>query len=402
MAYALRRDDDAIESRQPARPEHVASGTYLPELEGLRGVAIVVVLLYHCEGAACLFAGPTGLACSSSPLALLGAGHTGVSLFLVLSAFLLSLPLFQQAMRGETVSLRQFYRRRALRILPLYWGVLVVGLLLAPSVETLLGTLQYAFFLHGLWPVTAPGMHAHVAWSLATEVQFYAVLPLLFVLGRRLAIPLAVALAVTYALLMTGAFGSAGWRVGHSIVGRSPLFLCGIGAAWVYARFGQRLSASRPLALAGDAILIVCFVALELLLRTVIRGGYAAWEAPPWVAWHAVEGPLWALVVLLVVSAPLRLRALFRRPALMWLGVMSYSIYLLHWPFLLWAGRFVHSPLVLATGGTVLPPTLALVAVVVAFSPLVYRFVERPFLLRKSRVRAARRQVMEPSIARAA
>jgi peptidoglycan/LPS O-acetylase OafA/YrhL len=94
--------------------------TYFPEVESLRGLAIALVFVFHADRAL-LFSVRTRDG-AESPLALLyvWAGHTGVTLFFVLSAFLLSLPFLDEAYGGRTVSRRQFYERRALRILPLY------------------------------------------------------------------------------------------------------------------------------------------------------------------------------------------------------------------------------------------------------------------------------------------
>src|SRR4029453_9298894 len=106
-------------------PPGIGSSAYLPELEGLRGLAILLVVAFHCHSVACGIARED--ACGRAPLALIGAGHTGVGLFFVLSAFLLSLPFLRESAGGTKVSRWRFYQRRALRILPLYWGVLAVG-----------------------------------------------------------------------------------------------------------------------------------------------------------------------------------------------------------------------------------------------------------------------------------
>lgn len=227
-------------------------------------------------------------------------------------------------------------------------------------------------------------------WSLATEVQFYVVLPLLFLrVGKRSRVPVGVPIlavfALAYVLFVAGLFGLGSRVVAQSIVGRGPVFLCGMAAAWVYARYGTRLRAWRPLAVGGDLALVASLVALEALLR-VIAPTAREWEIAPYAAWHVPEGMLWALVLLLVVIDPLRLRGVFVNPVLMRFGVISYSIYLLHWPFLYWAGKLVHSPLVLATGGTARPGTYFLAAVSVPLAAVTYRFVERPFLVRKARV----------------
>ena len=249
----------------------------------------------------------------------------------------------------------------------------------------------YVVFANGVWPTPPPGVHTWVMWSLATEVQFYAVLPWLFRdMSRRGLVLIGGGFLLAYAALLGGAFawllGEGSWLIHVSIVGRGPVFLCGVAGAWLYVRFGARLRAWRPLAWFGDVALVAAFVGLELMLRLVVRDGFLPWETTPWVAWHIIEGFLWTIVALLALVAPLRLRPLFVNSAMMSLGVLSYSIYLLHFPFLLWAGRFVYSPLVLATGGSALPETYAIAAAAVALSALTYRFIERPFLIRKARV----------------
>jgi peptidoglycan/LPS O-acetylase OafA/YrhL len=374
-------------------PPGIGSSAYLPELEGLRGLAILLVVAFHCHSVACGIARED--ACGRAPLALIGAGHTGVGLFFVLSAFLLSLPFLRESAGGAKVSRWRFYQRRALRILPLYWGVLAVGMILSPSTETAWRTLPYVLFVNGVWPSPPAGMHTHVMWSLATEVQFYALLPLMFhLVGTRSLRPLGALVLVGFVLaylalvagILPGFAGAGWWLVGASILGRGPVFLCGIAAAWIYLRFGGRLRAWRPLAVGGgDLILLASLIALEVLLRAV-GAGDDRWETGPYVAWHVAEGMLWALVLLALVVTPLRLRAVFANAVMIRLGVLSYSIYLLHYPLLLWAGPLLRTPPVLATGLGALPGVYLLAVACVGLAALTYRFVERPFLMRKARV----------------
>ena len=109
------------------------------------------------------------------------------------------------------------------------------------------------------------------------------------------------------------------------------------------------------------------------------------------MAWHIVEGALWATVLLLVLLAPLRGKALLCNRAWATIGLLSYSIYLLHLPLLArllaalnhWLpGRFMgwHRATVLAV------PFLS--AACIAAAALTYRFIERPFLRRKRRLGA--------------
>jgi peptidoglycan/LPS O-acetylase OafA/YrhL len=92
---------------------------FLPELESVRGIAILLVFAFHVDG---FVRFPFSVA-PSVPLSLafVHAGFTGVDLFFVLSAFLLSLPFLAEGAGGRRVVVREYALRRALRILPLYY-----------------------------------------------------------------------------------------------------------------------------------------------------------------------------------------------------------------------------------------------------------------------------------------
>src|SRR5262249_26297391 len=125
----------------------------------------------------------------------------------------------------------------------------------------------------------------------------------------------------------------------NSLFGRGPLFLCGIAAAAVYGKFGPSLRtalASVPAVRWGgaDAMLIVTLIAIGLLLQwTVTMGNGRFASINQW--WHRADGLGWAVVLLLLLVAPLRLAPLLSNRVLSLLGVLSYSIYLLHAPFMM-------------------------------------------------------------------
>lgn len=180
------------------------------------------------------------------------AGHTGVTLFFVISGFLLSRPFLAEAGGGERVDRRRYFRRRVLRIMPLYIvGVAVASIVCARQPVHLLRGLPYLLFLNSfsgtvirLWP------HSDVWWSLATEVQFYLLLPLLpLVLRQRWRWVGVISIyIVAYLLLAAGVFSfstSNGQALlWQSIFGRGPLFALGIGLAWIYDRHRQALRTS--------------------------------------------------------------------------------------------------------------------------------------------------------------
>jgi peptidoglycan/LPS O-acetylase OafA/YrhL len=369
---------------------------YFPELESLRGVAILLVFFFHADGL--LSPGHATGILEPIPLGFLRAGHVGVDLFFVLSGFLLGRPFLAAAAAGQTPSIGRYAERRALRILPLYWVAVVTSAILAARTwPDVLRAVPHLFFLNAVagWsqailPYSIPW------WSLSTEVQFYVLLPLLMTALRHRVLG-SVFLLVYGLLYLT--FHTGWWHMGsidgqillrRSIFGRGPLFLCGIAAAWVHVRYGEtlrrRLAASAWVRGGGaDVGLLLIYGALAYLLRWVAFWGFPDAENGRRHMYHAIAGVLWALVVLVMLLAPLRSRRLWSNPVLGWIGILSYSLYLLHLPIL---HRVLQAPASSPPGWT--PTTTALVLVLLAgclaLSAVTYRLIERPFLVRKARL----------------
>lgn len=384
---------------ETAVPTGIRRGAYLPELESLRGIAILLVYAFHADGILGFPLRSRAGTWPSLPVALVWGGHTGVSLFFVLSAFLLTLPFLAEANGGRPVSRRDFYVRRALRILPLFYAaVLVATLATCHRLADLRHALPYLTFTF-FWPGSAVPMQPYGAawWSLAVEVQFYAALPLLaFAFGRSRALTLA--LLIGFVACWTATW--VGWRAeglnpalfSFSLLGRAPLFLSGILAAWVYHRHGEalrvRLASRRWLrGGGGDLLLVATIASLAAFLRWRLL--WFTWvqryEAPLLVP----EGVLWAAVVLCVLLLPLATRGLFSNRLLQWLGVLSYSIYLVHFPVLQFglglARRLFPGAVGIAWTPAAATWVTAATVACLAISSLSYRFIEQPFLARKTR-----------------
>jgi peptidoglycan/LPS O-acetylase OafA/YrhL len=175
---------------------HFEKSRYIPELDGLRGVAILAVMLFHMQ--------VRGVA----------LGWAGVELFFVLSGFLITRILLES--RDKPHYLRNFYARRALRIFPLYYVVLVVTLILPPphGFGRSRTSLWYFAYLQTL-PLVRGRFEASPlphSWTLAIEEQFYCLWPFVLLLLRR-GRDLAAALAV----LFLGATAFRVWTiVNHS------------------------------------------------------------------------------------------------------------------------------------------------------------------------------------------
>ncbi len=181
------------------------------------------------------------------------------------------------------------------------------------------------------------------------------------------------------------------WAMG--LYGRLPAFVIGIGAAWIYDRYGERLrvALSRQRWCSGggaDLTLIAVTYALGLLLREVAFAGFITAEFE-WHWWHVAEAFCWAFIVLLVLVAPLKLALVFDSRLLKRAGVLSYSIYLIHAPlffYILYPLR-IRTPQVTERWNLTSLAAVALcIGLTLLLSSLTYRFIERPFLERKARI----------------
>jgi peptidoglycan/LPS O-acetylase OafA/YrhL len=375
---------------------------YFPELEALRGLAFVLVFLRHSDGIITFGTTDTG-----THVSLLGAfvraGHTAASLFFILSAFLLSLPFLVEAAGGRPVRWSHYYARRALRILPLYYSaVILASVLSAARVSDVLRGLPYLAFLNSVGLTTPMLPYTRDWWSLATEVQFYLLLPLLPLffrsrLGRGVGLVLLAGYAAAYGAFATGRLHMPTMMLqallSLSAFGRGPLFLFGILAAGFHLRYGERLQnwCARQPWLArggGDVALLLVLGALGLLLQRVSFIGFWAAEGR-WQVWHVVEGSLWTGVILLLLEAPVRIKPIFSNVVLRRLGRISYSLYLIHHSLLTFSFTALRRlrPGLFSGWGV---PTVAVVVVVgatcFALASLTYRVIEQPFLSRKAKI----------------
>jgi peptidoglycan/LPS O-acetylase OafA/YrhL len=158
---------------------------HIPALDGLRGIAIISVILVHAN---LFFGGQFGAGPNSRLLAVtFGAGWVGVDLFFVLSGFLITGILCDA--KGSRGFLRNFWARRALRILPLYFGYLafIIATRAAKPISNL-DLLSLVGYYYNFWfalVTQKPVGSAHHFWSLAVEEHFYLVWPFLVMLFAK-------------------------------------------------------------------------------------------------------------------------------------------------------------------------------------------------------------------------
>lgn len=365
----------------PIVPEGLRSRhSYLPALETLRGLAIVMVVLFHYHG---ILGGDRS---SETPLwiRLIAAGNTGVTLFFVLSGFLLSRPFVAALNGGTPVSVVRFYRARALRILPAYLVMITIawGMTREPS---LWKALLFVPLGMKAFPFALPW------WSLCTEVQFYVVLPWLMMLaafrgGRWILAGLFCAWIGLYGWYAVGLEWPAYLRpLRNSLFGRGVGFLAGGALAWlvaspVYLRL-CRLRITPWIVFAACSGLL-----FGLLVWYGGRSQEMALRVCPF--FHDLEAVLWAGIMLAFLAGADQCMPSLMRKALDGTAVISYSLYLVHVPIQF----YLLYPLIKEKGPAFHEGALwgrlvasAVVAWLVAW--LGYHYVERPFLRRKAALR---------------
>jgi peptidoglycan/LPS O-acetylase OafA/YrhL len=343
------------------------SAKRIPSLDGLRGIAILLVVLGHLAGARYFFG-----AAVMAPLGDLG--NLGVRLFFVISGFLITRLLLKEFSSAGRISLKAFYIRRVLRIFPAFYVFIVVAILLSAvgfaklDRRDVLYAVTYTMNYHANF---SPNYSLRHLWSLSVEEQFYLLWPLTL---AALAPPRAAR------LLVVVLFVAPVLRVALYVAQPSYVFLADTGFEGVC----DALATGCLLAVAMQRLLRV-----EWFSRLLVSRAFPLLFAAIWIANRQREHPkfFWllcvpflngalALTILRYVRAPdLPLGRLLNRQPLTTIGVLSYSLYLYQQLFLIqW--RPVTTVLV------TFPLNIAMAFLCAALS---YQFVERPFLRLKER-----------------
>ncbi|UYN83325.1 MAG: acetyltransferase [Microcella sp.] len=355
-----------------------APGARLPGLDGLRALAITLVLAYH------LFPG------------LAPGGFIGVDVFLVVSGYLITALLIAEKRSTGSVRLRRFWARRARRLLPALVVVIGVSATVAAIIggDVLVG-IQWQLagaltFSSNWWSIangasyldqTSPELFRHL-WSLAVEEQFYLIWPLVTIAllalpVRRLRITLPLTLALASAVAMGIVAGdpavdpAAASTAYFSTLTHGFGLLLGAGLALAREPLATAAGRVRPAAWAAD--LAAALAALGLVALAIVLSIDSA---------LTYRGGLVAAVLLtgvLIVSAAHptgKAAGVLDAPLPRWLGERSYGLYLWHWPVIIVLGAALPaidrwSAEAWALGGIALVISIALAA-------LSWRFVEQP------------------------
>lgn len=334
---------------------------YRPDIDGLRAIAVSAVVAFH-----------AGLG--------VRGGFTGVDIFFVISGYLIGSLVYRDVARGR-FRLSEFYSRRVKRILPALFGVLIFTyiialLLLSPDELRIFAPTAIAAILSGanLWFWHATGNYFAqkadlnpllMTWTLGVEEQFYLFLPLLLLLIRawRAGLQWLCIGGLALLSLITSIWATAhhpgfafyflparAWELGAGVL---------LAMAEINGNIGQILRSTAVVQAASTLGLALVFWGLFALNGQTPFPGYAA------------VLPVGGAVLLIFARDGWVNRVLSRRPVV-FVGLISYSWYLWHWPLLSFA---------LITSGTKLSKTVGAAIAICSFgcAVLSYQFIERPF-----------------------
>jgi len=333
---------------------------YRPEIDGLRGIAVALVITFH--------AFPQ----------FLGGGWVGVDVFFVISGFLIT-SLTIKDLESKSFSLREFYIRRVRRLAPALLATLtltgVLGWLFLPTekfreiglsgLSSLTGW-SNIYFWRTLDYFAEPAVENPLihTWSLALEEQFYLIFPVLLLILRgkkRVFLLTVVIIAMLASYVSAAALGLEAQTVFYLLPTRAWELLAGAMLALSPNQF-RRLTRTRSpaLFLAGLGGVVTIIGSAVLLPEGDYRASYSLLP---------VAGTLLALHT---SSRDTRIQKLLAIYPLRQLGLISYSAYLIHQPLLVLARNAS------IEGGTVIEISLVILATLV-LAGLSYRFIEQPF-----------------------
>ncbi|MEM9767100.1 MAG: acyltransferase family protein [Cyanobacteria bacterium P01_D01_bin.71] len=348
--------------------------TYRAEIDGLRAIAVISVILFH-----------AGLKAFSG-------GFIGVDIFFVISGYLITQSILT-AMAGETFSLAHFYERRARRILPALFLILLISFWLAwlwlrPSdmqdfAKSLIAaptfTSNFLFWLEaGYWSTASelkPLLHT---WTLAIEAQFYCMFPLFLVLIQRFhqRWRLRALILLTITSLVIAQWGAYTLPTANFFLLPSRFWELGLGALIAIRLLNQK-TIRYPLfsfELVNQTLRNELFSLLGLILIGYVILTFD--ETVPFPSFFTLLPTVGTGLIIAFATNKTRVGKLLGTPVLVRLGLISYSAYLWHYPLFAFAR---HLSLGVPHQGIFL--ALALLSLPLAY--LSWRYVEQPFRNRR-------------------
>lgn len=385
-----------------------SSGQHWDVLDGLRGVAILMVLFAHG-----LFVNPAGPLSTQWLGAFFKTGATGVQVFFVLSGFLISQPFFKARSSDSGSSyIKGYFTRRVLKILPpFYFTILLLSAYYYwryHDMEYVMTGLKWAVGIPHLFFV--PHGFNGVFWSLWVEVGFYTLLPLLFwaLRGRTVWQTGAIIATILLVVPFVGRWLVIGQGLGQATLLGQREYLCarlpnaltnfswGVLFACLFTASRRNIGSMRSYAKIGYAGIGLMAFTLTLTARTHVLGSSNEWGMGE-LLFHLVGFSTFLMLFFLFDANSTGTR-FFSTPVLRYLGLISYELFLLHQPalneFRTWMGS-AHGEI-----GRYLLIVLLPMAASLAAASLLYHWYSTPIIkwgrnrLERARAVEARRPAL--------
>jgi peptidoglycan/LPS O-acetylase OafA/YrhL len=367
---------------------------FVPALDGVRGLAILLVMLLHFSAYGHELP-RSGLLVDQLYYRVAAAGWIGVDLFFVLSGFLITGILYDA--KGSPHYFRNFYIRRTLRIFPLYYGALILFLVILPRLwpdHSGLRSMQsdgawYWTYLSNVkiatdgWPQF--GAIGHF-WSLAVEEQFYLLWPLVVLAFSRRQLQMICLICLVVAVAARVVLNARGNNPAAFVFTPARMDALAAGAYVALAARGtEGLRRLARFALPAAALMVV----LAMVIFT-IRNGFAAYDPVVSTIGHTIIALLFAAVLVLVLTLSrktLLVRVFDSRP-LRFFGRYSYGIYVFHHPLLFLFSGVVPLALVPTLLGSQLLRQAVFIVIATAATTVLallsWHLVEKRFLMLKA------------------
>ncbi|HEY5426767.1 MAG TPA: acyltransferase [Candidatus Tumulicola sp.] len=302
-------------------------------MDGLRGVAVLLVLWYHVWEISFLPAPAAWLEFVPE------TGFVGVHLFFFLSGFVIAYPFVRADLTNRPQpAWGQFAWRRFTKIVPSYVLCILAAYAIGyaqqqPGASTLPDVVSHLFFVHTWFPQRY-GTITGVLWTLAVEIEFYCIFPLIWWCFKRrpwLTASGAIAIAWAWRAWMAHCcYATLFPTYEENLPGYLDIFAFGTLSAYVFTRFGERFRAS-----AWRSTAPVAAVAGVALLVALLESLYGYRFADQWAGvWQIDKRPLlglaFAVLALGFLLSPRRWQMLLDNPPLRFLATISYNLYLYH------------------------------------------------------------------------
>jgi peptidoglycan/LPS O-acetylase OafA/YrhL len=364
------------------------SGAHWLPLDGLRGIAVLLVLLYHfCAE------WPAQTRLSAFVARVSGSGWVGVDIFFALSGFLITGILVRS--RGKRGYFKNFYARRSVRIFPLYYGVLALVFVVIPLVHPyrtrgmqFLSEHQIWLwaYLSNLYVVLSGqwcwGMFGHF-WSLCVEEHFYLIWPSIVAWLRPRSLEWACWVLVVLAFVSR--YFTAQFNSGAYILTTSRMDALAMGGL-VYLQLARGSSGLMQLRRVAPVLLLVVVAAVTWLHASTAHAGpkphFVELREAFLYGLSAVVGTL--MLLLAVTPGLLPWQRLFTHPVLRFFGKYSYGLYVFHFILLTLVDAVAPKERFQRAGGHevvgFMLHTAVLFTISIAIAMASYHFYERPFL----------------------